>query len=979
MGHEIVYCIQCRTRLSGVDFEKGRAYRLGYKISCKSCAPQVLATLPQPEQAAFLNGIRERESGARTEGTFLASEPPSPRPVETPASTRRLQPPAPATKRLGWVLLVGALGIVAVGSYILATLTARQPEGRQDVPPPAASPARLPDAPEEDARTRVAGLALKKAWQFRKSNPADLEGQIAAYAETIRLCENTPHLREAKETHQALLELRRSALSEEFSAVEAQARALLAAEEFGAAIALWAEARRRPALADRVAVIDQRIAESRKTAEALLSSLKESALLARQKGREDESRKIRDRVGHWGLQDLSADLDRHLAAPVVAEVPAAKPSSAEAQEYLSRWRDALPLAGAREFEAAIAKLRSAAERITEADVRAEASADIEDLGQVLSLHREACRILSEWPRDKPLTLEWRTEAGERRQMTGRAIRTGPFRTEIISVQGGESVFVEFSDVTAPALGELLKGRREEVPPVEARSVVLFCLLEGELEAAQATLLGPSRATPEKYWAYAREVRGKGSVPSAKEVEARKLFYQADREFPQVRTLGPAVEKYRKLLSDYSDTRLVKGDLEFITGRAGAGREYFLWAVDLRGRGSFRFTRREKGEPGWTSASDGDRSSITENYVEFEFYALPDVPYKCWAYLGACCTETFTFHYQASDLKGPNPGNPKQTVAAEPGGGPALLLKPQIGGLKVRHAAHGGPKEPTRWEWVAVPLPKFSSPGPKSVRLMTDQQGFSVAYVWVSAVRQTPPSKQDVEKELKKGPRTNVVAEEGLVGYWKFDDGKGTAASDSTIHGSTGVLVNAAAWVGGCPATGFANPYALGFDGKAACVKVENDPLFNTLRGQFTFAAWVYPNAIREDWQTILARQLGTSNQHLFILRLDSRNILDLRVVTTQGPATALGGPIIPNRQWTHLACAFDGSAMKLYIDGAEATSVPVGGTLPEERNPLTIGAAEFDANDGLGCPFDGRIDDVRVYARALSAAQIQALAARTAK
>ena len=37
MGHEIVYCVHCATRIPGVDFERGKAFRVGGKVVCSAC------------------------------------------------------------------------------------------------------------------------------------------------------------------------------------------------------------------------------------------------------------------------------------------------------------------------------------------------------------------------------------------------------------------------------------------------------------------------------------------------------------------------------------------------------------------------------------------------------------------------------------------------------------------------------------------------------------------------------------------------------------------------------------------------------------------------------------------------------------------------------------------------------------------------------------------------------------------------------
>ena len=50
MGHEIVYCVRCATRIAGADFEKAKAFRLGGRSICAACLPELLPTLTPAEQ-----------------------------------------------------------------------------------------------------------------------------------------------------------------------------------------------------------------------------------------------------------------------------------------------------------------------------------------------------------------------------------------------------------------------------------------------------------------------------------------------------------------------------------------------------------------------------------------------------------------------------------------------------------------------------------------------------------------------------------------------------------------------------------------------------------------------------------------------------------------------------------------------------------------------------------------------------------------
>jgi hydrogenase maturation factor HypE len=70
--------------------------------------------------------------------------------------------------------------------------------------------------------------------------------------------------------------------------------------------------------------------------------------------------------------------------------------------------------------------------------------------------------------------------------------------------------------------------------------------------------------------------------------------------------------------------------------------------------------------------------------------------------------------------------------------------------------------------------------------------------------------------------------------------------------------------------------------------------------------------------------------------------------------------------WTHVAATYDGATLRLYVNGTQAASRSVSGSIATSSGPLRIGG-----NSVWGEWFQGRIDEVRVYDRALSGAEIQ--------
>lgn len=81
---------------------------------------------------------------------------------------------------------------------------------------------------------------------------------------------------------------------------------------------------------------------------------------------------------------------------------------------------------------------------------------------------------------------------------------------------------------------------------------------------------------------------------------------------------------------------------------------------------------------------------------------------------------------------------------------------------------------------------------------------------------------------------------------------------------------------------------------------------------------------------------------------------------------AASASVIPINIWSHIAAAYDGSNLRIYINGVLSSTKAVSGSVQNNTNPLRIGG-----NVPYGQFFEGSIDEVRLYNRALSAGEIQ--------
>jgi hypothetical protein len=112
----------------------------------------------------------------------------------------------------------------------------------------------------------------------------------------------------------------------------------------------------------------------------------------------------------------------------------------------------------------------------------------------------------------------------------------------------------------------------------------------------------------------------------------------------------------------------------------------------------------------------------------------------------------------------------------------------------------------------------------------------------------------------------------------------------------------------------------------------------------------------------------TSPYYQYGLELQSGGTRPVFMVgTTGGVLAATMGSTLPTTQWSHLAVTFDGTTVRFYVNGTLVGSQGLGASITARANPLRIGA---DANTSQF--YKGLLDDVRIYTRTQSVADIQA-------
>jgi uncharacterized protein (TIGR03437 family) len=198
---------------------------------------------------------------------------------------------------------------------------------------------------------------------------------------------------------------------------------------------------------------------------------------------------------------------------------------------------------------------------------------------------------------------------------------------------------------------------------------------------------------------------------------------------------------------------------------------------------------------------------------------------------------------------------------------------------------------------------------------------------------------------------------GLVAQYRFDEGSGTVAVDSSGNGNHGTISNGAWRSAGRYGS------ALWFNGSTSRVNIPDAPSLDLTTGM-TFEAWIRPSSLSSYRTVVMKEQPGGLVYALFANTDSNRPSANIYV----GQETDTRGPRkLKLNSWSHLAATYDGKVLRLYVNGTQVSSRALAGSVATSAGALRIGG-----NAVWGEYFSGMIDEVRIYNRALTGSEIQA-------
>jgi PKD repeat protein len=200
----------------------------------------------------------------------------------------------------------------------------------------------------------------------------------------------------------------------------------------------------------------------------------------------------------------------------------------------------------------------------------------------------------------------------------------------------------------------------------------------------------------------------------------------------------------------------------------------------------------------------------------------------------------------------------------------------------------------------------------------------------------------------------------LVAAYNFEEASGSVVVDASGKGNHGTISGAKRTSSGKYGK------ALVFDGVDDWVTI-NDSASLDLNTGMTLEAWVYPTATMSGWRTVILKEDSGSGVYYLYANSGTNQPAGIVETSDNGEQMTSGRTPLSVNKWTHLAVTYNGQYQRLYVNGVEVAAQPQTGAIVNYSNGvLRIGGTsiwnEF---------FKGRIDEIRIYNRALSASEVQ--------
>ncbi len=217
-----------------------------------------------------------------------------------------------------------------------------------------------------------------------------------------------------------------------------------------------------------------------------------------------------------------------------------------------------------------------------------------------------------------------------------------------------------------------------------------------------------------------------------------------------------------------------------------------------------------------------------------------------------------------------------------------------------------------------------------------------------------PDGATVKVTSPNGFSTSKVAQpcSKAVGCWKFDEGTGTTAYDSSPYGNTGTLTNGPTWASGKYGNG------IQFDGSNDYIEVVNASSLNITANSISIEAWIKSASPQVFLPVVCKGTIFGASTDSYYLRLGGA-VPDFGVYTSS-LVQLNSGSLLNNSAWHHVIGVYNSTHMSVYVDERFVSRIAQTGNI----NPVLI-SLKIGGWPTQGHYFNGTIDEVRIYNRAI--------------
>ncbi len=284
---------------------------------------------------------------------------------------------------------------------------------------------------------------------------------------------------------------------------------------------------------------------------------------------------------------------------------------------------------------------------------------------------------------------------------------------------------------------------------------------------------------------------------------------------------------------------------------------------------------------------------------------------------------------------------------------AAQLYVKINGTKIAYAGDAGNIQRARWNQWNVDLSAVAATTLKGVTsLVIGVSNSGAGKLLIDDIR--------LYRVAPAIPVPTNPGTTGLLAYYNFEN----SVQDASGNGNDGTLVGAPTYAAGKFGS------AMSFAGTADAVDLGNKAVWNPA-GSFSVSLWAYARAWSTSWGYTMVGNRGESPAGWQIRRYSGTTSM---CFTTRGTGSGVedmaSTAAMPQNQWVHLTCVYDQAANRkyIYINGIlDSTQITTGAGIAASTHNTYIGCR---ANSGNTAPenwFNGMLDDIRIYGRALSA------------